>query len=101
MVTGEPARQGDGDAWSFHARLLAFVRPGRRFTLVPEGWKVSSTATPLGSDFQGYLAAALRYPTGLLRGPAELVLPLMAARDGLRLTESYGKFRKPDKRKEG
>ena len=100
-LTCEPASKGGADHWLFHSRLLALVRPGCRFRLVPADWKTSSTATPDPSDFHGYLAAALRYPTGLLRGPAELVLAILEAREGLRLRGSYGKFRKPDKRKEG
>jgi hypothetical protein len=101
MLTCEPAERGGAHHWLFHSRLLALVRPGRHFDVMYKDWKTSSTAAPGSSDFQGYLGAALRYPTGLLRGPADLVLPILEAREGLRLRGSYGKLRKPDKRKGG
>jgi hypothetical protein len=94
-VTAEPSEQNDRPGWLFRSRLLAAKNHGEPLHLVPAGWKVVERPNPTLEDAQGLLAAALRYPTGLLRGPAEAALQCLLAREGQRLRASYGVFRKP------
>jgi hypothetical protein len=95
MVTADPIKKKDEECQvRISSRTLVLVKPSCKLYLIPKGWRVNSYLSPDAQTIHGAIATVVRYPTGLLKGPADPTLEILNARRGLRLSECSGKFRK-------
>lgn len=96
-VAAEPRFRKQGDKkvyyWRFESRLLVLLRKGGHIEHVPPKWTKKSYRKPGLLDYNEAMSAAIKYPQGLLCGPAAAVQQLLAARKGLRLSGVRGVFR--------
>lgn len=93
MVTLSPEPK-NGSAVVVGCGLLAIMHKQESFDLVPDNWTVEEYMPPVRVDnMVEAVSRAIHYPVGLLKGPSELTIAIMDARNRLRLTDSYGCFR--------
>ena len=79
--------------WRFESRLLVSLPKENELAFVPEDWGSRDFPDPSIFDYNSALTSVLKYPSGLLRGPAAAVLKILNARKGLHLSGARGTFR--------